>query len=466
MLDPGNKGKKCDLLLDLADALRLGGQAQRALDGELSEAYSLAESMDDRARASRACTSAIRGLRFSGNFTPALWAGSQAALWIERADRYAEEGTLARAWADASMGQTRYITGVLTGQPGLVSEAVRLFSRALELARGLGDPETFWFVTWVWLFLATAPQHDKERQRLAEEFETRSRAGVSEATLGQALAVIGSVLLQSGQRQGAEECFAELKAIAERSRQGNLLVFSMACDALVATLDGRLDDAIVLGRQIQALGEELGFSTFGVTYELMAARTALTYVGKFEELDRLAGLVKYGRTELLLAHLHRDSEAMAVLDELIASRAGLEPSEDETAAFSDMRSLEAAILVGHRKAAEFLVRRIAHSGLHTTDLSNGLTCPSRHLGAAAAFLGRHDEARAYYEEALDMATRLRFRPEIALTRLELAELLLAHYPDEKAEATEHLDFAIRELREMKMQPALDRALKQRENLKA
>ena len=65
-----------------------------------------------------------------------------------------------------------------------------------------------------------------------------------------------------------------------------------------------------------------------------------------------------------------------------------------------------------------------------------------------------------------MATRLRFRPEVALTRLELAELLLAHYPDEKAEALEHLDFAIMELREMKMHPALERALKQRETIEA
>jgi tetratricopeptide (TPR) repeat protein len=93
-------------------------------------------------------------------------------------------------------------------------------------------------------------------------------------------------------------------------------------------------------------------------------------------------------------------------------------------------------------------------------------CPSRHLGAAAVLLGRPEEARAYYEEALDMATGLRFRPEIALTRLQLAELLLAHYPEKKAEALEHLDFAIGEFKEMKMQPALERALRQREALKA
>jgi tetratricopeptide (TPR) repeat protein len=232
----------------------------------------------------------------------------------------------------------------------------------------------------------------------------------------------------------------------------------------VATLDGRLDDAIALGRQIEILGEELGFSTFGVTYEIQAARTALFHVGRFNELARLMDLAKYPLPDLLLPHLHRDAEAVAALDELIASRSAVEPSEDETPASLDLSSLQAAILVGHREAAEFLVRRLIHSGLHITNVLGDLTCPSRHLGTAAAFLGRPEEARAYYDEAMDMATRLRFRPEIALTRLELAELLLKYYPDEEAVAIEHLDFAISELREMKMQPALERALKQRETL--
>ncbi len=48
----------------------------------------------------------------------------------------------------------------------------------------------------------------------------------------------------------------------------------------------------------------------------------------------------------------------------------------------------------------------------------------------------------------------------------MAELLLDHYPDERAEAVEHLDFAIREFQDMKMQPSLERALGPRELLKA
>jgi len=61
---------------------------------------------------------------------------------------------------------------------------------------------------------------------------------------------------------------------------------------------------------------------------------------------------------------------------------------------------------------------------------------------------------------------MRFRPELALSRLGLAELLLDHYPDEKSEALEHLDFAIKEFREMKMQPSLERALRRKDILKA
>ncbi len=37
--------------------------------------------------------------------------------------------------------------------------------------------------------------------------------------------------------------------------------------------------------------------------------------------------------------------------------------------------------------------------------------------------------------------------------------ILEHYPDEKKDALEHLDFAIKEFREMKMQPSLERALR-------
>jgi len=122
--------------------------------------------------------------------------------------------------------------------------------------------------------------------------------------------------------------------------------------------------------------------------------------------------------------------------------------------------LEAALLLEEREAARALawLLNVVRS-MSWTFVAN--TCPARLLGAAAALLGKPDQARAYYQQALDVCAKIRFRPEIALTRLQLGELLLQHYRAERATALEHIDFAINEFEEMKMQPALERALRLR-----
>ena len=128
--------------------------------------------------------------------------------------------------------------------------------------------------------------------------------------------------------------------------------------------------------------------------------------------------------------------------------------------------LETAVLLGDRESAS-LIRRCL-DGLDTPYCADPdcSTCVARHLGAAAALLGEADNARAYYQRALEACEKIRFRPKIALTQLQLAELLLEHYPEERSEALEHLDFCIVEFGEMKMQPSLERALSRREILRA
>ena len=101
----------------------------------------------------------------------------------------------------------------------------------------------------------------------------------------------------------------------------------------------------------------------------------------------------------------------------------------------------------------------------TTGLGNP-TRLVRHRGGAAAPLGRRDEARKYRQEAIRVWTEIRFRPEVALTRLQLAELILDRYPDDKKEVMEHLAFCIPEFRDMKVKPALERALRHKEILRA
>jgi len=61
---------------------------------------------------------------------------------------------------------------------------------------------------------------------------------------------------------------------------------------------------------------------------------------------------------------------------------------------------------------------------------------------------------------------MRFRPELALSRFQLAELLFEHFPDKKDEAIGHLDFAIEEFKEMKMVPSLEKASILKEKIRA
>jgi len=72
------------------------------------------------------------------------------------------------------------------------------------------------------------------------------------------------------------------------------------------------------------------------------------------------------------------------------------------------------------------------------------------------------QMREDVHEAIRICTEMRFRPELALSRLQLAELLLDQYPEERADAIANLDFAITEFRDMKMKPSLERALKHKE----
>ena len=170
----------------------------------------------------------------------------------------------------------------------------------------------------------------------------------------------------------------------------------------------------------------------------------------------------FRRMAVLQAQLGQVDEAKQKLDRMLKARPNITSMADMTQAWVDLFNLEAAVLIKHRQAAELLLRRFANKTL----VMGSTSCISRHLGGAATLLGRYDEARQHYREAIKVCTEMPFRPELALTRLQLAELLLEHYPDEKAEALEHLDFAITEFREMKMQPSLERALRQKKILKA
>ncbi|HEY3078494.1 MAG TPA: AAA family ATPase [Chloroflexota bacterium] len=445
--DAADRARRCDLLLGLADALDAAGEPRRAVDVVAPEALVLAEALGDSDRASRACHAALRGL---GSFAavPAM-AQSEAAQWAARADRYAPPETVTRVWADVFLGVVRCMAGEW-------HEGSALLSRGLDLARRLGDADAFWWAALNWMFFLETPRHAEGRLRLAEELMAQPRAGVRARTLVGALLWIGDALLGWGLRSRAEAAWSEVRDLASRIGQPNALLGAMMTEGLEATLDGRLEEAVTVGERIAGRGDDVGLPQYARVQAEVASARALLYLGLGDVALQHTGVVSQART-LCLAHAGHTETVTALLDQLVASRAGVPAQDDETPASLDTLLLETAVLLEHRAAAGLLLRRLAASGTMTTGILYP-TCVGRHLGAAAALLGQPHEARAYSETALAVARAMPFRPEIALTRLQLAELLLAHEPRAPAEARAQLEAAIAEFHEMGMRPALTRAL--------
>jgi tetratricopeptide (TPR) repeat protein len=464
VLNPEDKARRCDLLLALGDALILAGETQRFIDTEAPQAFSLAEAIADNKRASRACLLVMKGLATYG---ATMMTSPLATQWAARADRYAGPDTVERAWTDAVLGFVKW--SAASSSP----EAIALVTRALDLAHRLGDPDTYWWVSTMWLSTAKAPQHDEEQLHLVEEMVEQSRQGVSLSTLCWTLWIMVHTLLEFGRRRRAEEIMNEMNTLAERSGQPHLLILSMVYDALRAIWDGRLEEAVAIRHHIGARGKDLGILQFAGIYAsyILPASVYLGNAGHALE-SRLQVATGHPQNTVssqsilfYLTHLGRYDEVAEMLERLVVARPGIASAEDETMVCLNITALEAAVLAGHRRAAELLLPRLAG----TSKLTSGLwvtTCAGRHMGAAAALLGRNEEARKYYQKAIKDCTEMKFRPELALTHLQLAELLLEHYPKKRAKALEHLDFAIKEFQDMKMRPSLERALRHKEILKA
>ena len=472
VLDPDNKVKRCDLLLAVAGAMMPAGESLRVYESVLPDAFALAESLNDSERASSVCQLAVEAAQRTSY--GALAQEPEFLTWAERADRFAAPGTRHRALADLAMSIVRFTTG----DSGV---AWTLRQRALDLARRLSDDEAFQTIATLIMMHEWAPQHQEERLELAREvavkyFDAVDNRGQTQRLDMFPLGPLGNAFMAMGDRDRAEEFWSELKERTERTQDANWLMGVLLHEAWIAQMDGLLEQVVAMGERIAARGEELGLPYVGRLNRILAIMAPFLYLGRAEELlaeglefaqaaERL-GIRDQNRANIL-AHAGRIEEALELSRRYMADgRYG--EQDDETNTGFLLMMLDTAVLAEDREAAEVLYGRLAGLSSHALVFRNAGTAfnLNRILGKAATLLGDHKSAQTHYLRGAQLMERIRFRPELGLTRLELAELLLDHFPDERAEALEHLDFAIAELRDMKMQPALERALSRREILGA
>ena len=472
VLDPDDKARRCDLLLALGEALMPAGELRRVIDVMATEAFALAEEIADQGRASQTCRIALEALWQYGSST--MFGTPEFRLWAERADQYAEPNTTDRVLADLML------RGVRSSEGDLI-EARALQLRPLELARRLDDPETLYRAAIPFVEVPT-PRDEEERWQLVTEMAAHPQSGVTAKTLGWWLEAAGLACLDWGERARAEGLWEQLGQLAQRTDDANVIVRSLMIQQLLDYIDGRLEEAISGAEQLLRRADELGAPIRGRLFAGVLGFRPLLHVGRgdeavatLREADRLAEVEDKNvwtelLTVLLRAHQGRSDEAEGGLRRLMTEHVQHQGENMPTPGL--VMLLEAAVLVEDRELCSVLAERLAPVAfLSTTYLAQ--TCPARHLGAAAELLGEPDKARGYCRQALEAAGKIRFRPEIALTRLQLAELLLdpsassgQGSAEERAEAVEHLDLAIGELRDMKMQPSLERALELQEKLES
>ena len=454
VVDPQYKAKRCDMLLSLAEALMPAGEPQRVMDVVAPQAFDLAEAIADRDRVSHTCRMAFEAMGRYGAAT--MFGTPEYRGWAERTDRYAEAGTVARVEADVQLS-------ILRDAEGDRTEARGLRSRALELARKLDDPRALALVSFYFIERAS-PLDEEERWQLATEMAGRPQTGVPLFLQMGLLYMAGLACLDRGDRPRAESLWEQMGETARRTDDAMLLVRSLQVRPWLDWIDGRLEEAVSGAEHLQRSADEMGASARGRQFAGVLSYRPLLYLGRGDEAvavwwetQRLSGSERIFELPglWLRAHLGHSDEAEEGLRRLLTERPQL---KDENAATMVLVFLlETAVQVEDRELCSLLAQHLTPAAFRSTAFL-AQTCPARHLGAAAALLDEPEKARGYYRQALEAAGKIRFRPETALTHLQLAELLLESYSDERTEALEHLDFAIAELRHMKMQPSLERAL--------
>ena len=437
ILDPDDKVRKCDLLLLLAEAIVSVVDPASAQTRVPGQAYRLAEEIGDDGRASAAAQLAMTALT-SGRY-------DEMKEWINRAERY--DAT------DAARARTRSMSAMVLRDEGRRAES-RLASReAIEIGWQSGNNDIAVATANTYLMLPTSPALEEAKLKVSQQAIDLSGEGLSTRRLGFIYWNAALEFLVWGDREQADHLWVLLRQLADRTGHTVPANCVLRVDYAFAILDGRFDDALATNAEMLELGGN--WEAFETT-----ARQHLGVATPEDEFDRVFGGADFlgprnrllaramnGQTKAAHAQLRRFFNA----DKLLGKNDSLDTDEL-------VLMLRTALILLEADIVDHMAKQLAEHPRLVVHRWSGPMSVARIIGDAMSFLGRPGEARDFYQTGLEVCERIRFRPEIALIRLGQADLMANHFPGEIGEAREHLSFAIPELTEMKMRPALERAM--------
>jgi hypothetical protein len=280
----------------------------------------------------------------------------------------------------------------------------------------------------------------------------------------------------AGDRAAADEASTELLAL-QHTRDPEVMLWPLQASQIEAVLSGELPRAIDLSHQLGRRAEELGMAVRReeMTWELGEPAAVLPGAQRRGTRgSRGDGALAPGPRPQALRARNDDvttgprwsARGRALHAAQIREEIGVDPTWDDTAAAVLAALLEVAVLIEDDEILRIVVPRL--EGITAVTARYVVHPVARFCGCGARLIGDRPTARRALDHALAWATSIRHRPEIALTRLAMAELLLDEPTPrtdsreargrERAEGIDHLAFAVEELRSMEMEPGLQRAL--------
>jgi tetratricopeptide (TPR) repeat protein len=341
-----------------------------------------------------------------------------------------------------------------------------LSGEAVELAREVGDARGIAFALVARHWSLWGPGNVQERLEAANDL-----LGLSESAGDERLAIAGHRwrmldLLEVGDMDAVDIEIDAYAQSAERLRRLSDSLYVHIYRAMRLLLAGEFDAAEAEGYAAVTLGNRVQDPNTG-NATLLQACTLRRERGRLERLEgpvrayaeRFAAIPGW---VCVLAHLlaetDRHDEAREILDTFAADDfRGLPLDGIWLGAVAYLA--EAAAALGdatHARALHDLLEPYADRNVAVGYAATCMGSVARHLGLLADLLGHRAQAIAYFETALGMNERMRARPWVAHTQVELARVL-SQQASGRARAAKLLEAGITEAQQLGMPRLVERA---------
>jgi class 3 adenylate cyclase len=352
------------------------------------------------------------------------------------------------------------------------AQAAPLSAEAIEIAREAGDPSTLAAALQRQLFILVEPDSHDERLQIADEMLALGESSGDRETVVRSHAYRLRELLELGEIGGVDRELAIYARLAEELRMPQHIWHTYSLRAMRAMLDGELERAEELAEEARRRGERaeqpLATQFYGV--QLVQIRSLQGRAGELlpvirELAERFPGIPAWRTALIGLAVRGGDlEEGRRQLERFAGDGFSAVPRDFNWLAGMSLLAESAAILGDAERAAAAYEELLPYDGLvivvGRAAAANGPV--ARILGLLAHCCGRLDEAERHFRSAIELSVRMGDRPALALTKVELAELLLVRdRRGQRQQALALLTEALGAARDMGARYIADRALEQR-----